>query len=125
MISPTKASFELWHKRLDHVAYDVIILNNHGYLHVTSILPSPNLCSSCELSKQHHLPFQLNDKKSLHVLDSVYYDLWGPTPVNSTDGYRYYALYIDDYSRFAWFYPLKTKTDFYDVLENFLTFTQT
>lgn len=36
--SPTKASFELWHKRLGHVAFDVIsVLNKHGCLNLTSI----------------------------------------------------------------------------------------
>ncbi|GJW42204.1 retrovirus-related pol polyprotein from transposon TNT 1-94 [Tanacetum coccineum] len=64
--SPNKASFELWHKRLGHVAFDVISsLNKCGLLHLTSILPTPSIFSSCELLKQHRLPFQLNDKRSL------------------------------------------------------------
>nr|GEV40252.1 hypothetical protein [Tanacetum cinerariifolium] len=80
--SPNKASFELWHKRLGHVAFDVISsLNKCGLLHLTSILPTPSICSSCELSKQHRLPFQLNDKRSLHVLDMVHCDLRGPSPL--------------------------------------------
>ena len=113
VISPTKASFELWHKRLGHVACNVIsILNKYGFLNVTSILPKPSICPFCELSKQHHLPFQLNEKRSLHVLDMVHCDLWGPSPVTSVDGYRYYDLIVDDYLRFSWFYPLKIKSDF-------------
>lgn len=34
-------------------------------------------------------------------------------------------MFIDDCSRFSWFYPLKTKSDFFEVLVNFLKFTQT
>lgn len=32
---------------------------------------------------------------------------------------------MDDFSRFSWFYPLKLKSDFYDVFRAFLTFVQT
>lgn len=74
------------------------------------------MCSSCALSKQHRLPFELNNKRALHVLDIVHCDLWGPAPITSVDGYQFYALFVDDHLRFSWFYPLKKKSDFYEVL---------
>ncbi|GJZ85708.1 putative leucine-rich repeat protein [Tanacetum coccineum] len=65
-------SYELWHTRLGHVAYDTIsLLNKLGYLFVTSVLPRPTVCSSCELSKSHKLPFPINEKRSFHVLDLI------------------------------------------------------
>ena len=80
-----------------------------GYVSVTSLLPSPVVCSPCQLAKAHRLPFEINEKRALHVLDIVHCDLWGPSPVESVDAYRYYAIFVDDYSRFMWFYPLKNK----------------
>ena len=66
------ASFELWHNRLGHVSHDVISsLNKMGCLSVTSVLPTPTLCSSCQLSKSKRLPFDLNLKRSLNVLDLI------------------------------------------------------
>lgn len=61
----------------------------------------------------------LNDKRALCVLDLVHCDLWGPTPVVSRDGFRYYALFVDDYSHFSWLYPLHTKSEFFEVLKRF------
>lgn len=121
-----QAPFEIWHSRLGHVSYDVIsVLNKTGCLLTTSILPKPNTCSSCQLSKSKRLSFDLNLQRSLHVLDLVHCDLWGPSPVPSMDGFRYYVIFVDDYSRFTWFYPLKVKSDFYHVLESFVALVQT
>nr|GEX70852.1 putative zinc finger, CCHC-type [Tanacetum cinerariifolium] len=122
----SSASFELWHSRLGHVTYDIIsLLNKLGWLSITSILPNPNACSSCYLSKNKRLSLDINLKHSLHVLDLVHCDLWGPSSVVSTDGFRYYAIFVDDYSRFTWFYPLKAKSDFFGVFEQFVCFVQT
>ena len=108
--STLKASYELWHSRLGHVSFDTIsLLNKLGYVLVTSLLPSPIVCSPCQLAKAHRLPFEINEKRALHVLDIVHCDLWGPSPVESVDAYRYYAIFVEDYSRFMWFYPLKNK----------------
>ncbi|GKC46334.1 putative RNA-directed DNA polymerase [Tanacetum coccineum] len=65
-----KASFELWHKRLGHISFDVI------------------------LGKR--LSFELNPKRSLHPLDLIHCDLWGSTLVLS-GGYLYYVIFVDDY----------------------------
>ncbi|GKE47260.1 retrovirus-related pol polyprotein from transposon TNT 1-94, partial [Tanacetum coccineum] len=54
----------------------------------------------------------------------IHCDLWGPAPVSS-DGYLYYVIFVDDYSRFTWFYPLKTKSGFYTVLSAFIKLVQT
>ncbi|KAJ0701721.1 putative RNA-directed DNA polymerase [Helianthus annuus] len=123
--SHLRASFNKWHSRLGHASFDTITnLNKLGHLFVTSLLPKPGLCNSCELSKAKHLPFVENDKRAQQVLDLIHCDLWGPAPIASTDGYLYYVIFVDDYSRFTWFYPLKAKSDFFNILTIFLNFVQ-
>ena len=39
-------------------------------------------------------------------------------------GFAYYVLFIDDYSRFTWLYPLKFKSDFYDTFIQFQKFVE-
>ena len=84
----------------------VSLLNKGGCLSVTYILPYPTICDSCPLSKSKNFPFDLNPKCSLHVLDIIHCDLWGIAPVISRDGYHCYVVFINDFSLFAWFYPL-------------------
>ena len=46
------ASYDLWHARPDHVNYSVIsFLNKKCHLSLTSLLPSPSLCSTYQLAK--------------------------------------------------------------------------
>ncbi|KAJ0912622.1 putative RNA-directed DNA polymerase [Helianthus annuus] len=124
-VSHLRASFDKWHSRLGHVAFDTIsVLNKLGHVFLTSLLPKLGLCSSCQLSKAHRLPFIENEKRSSHVLDLIHCDLWGPAPIMSTDGYLYYVIFVDDFSRCTWFYPLKAKSDFFSILGVFLNFVQ-
>lgn len=57
--------------------------------------------------------------------DLVHTDLWGLTPVISSDGYRYYVLFVEDYNRYVWIYPLKQKTDTLIAFKHLVTFVQT
>lgn len=43
----------------------------------------------------------------------------GPALVQSSQFMRYYVIFVDQCTRFTWFYPLKHKSDFYSVFVNF------
>ena len=46
------ALYDLWHARLGHVNHSIIsLLNKKGQLYLTSLLPSPKLCDTCNLQK--------------------------------------------------------------------------
>ena len=101
-------SFAIWHARLGHVSSTIIsILNKQGFLSLSFILLNPSLCVSCQKAKSHKLPFPTSDSRSNTILGLIHCDLWGPTPITSISGYRYYVIFIDDHSLFTWFYPLK------------------
>lgn len=78
-----------------------------------------SVCSSCQMSRSHKLPFIKSSNSSLDLLDKVHCDLWGPAPVTSVKGFRYYALFVDDSTHFCWFLPLQNKSDFYDCFAIF------
>nr|GFA76535.1 retrovirus-related Pol polyprotein from transposon TNT 1-94 [Tanacetum cinerariifolium] len=68
-----KASYELWHTRLGHVSFDVIsTLNKLGILSITSLLPKPVICTSCQLAKSQRLSFNNNMSRSSYPLDLIH-----------------------------------------------------
>ena len=51
------------------------------------------------------------------ILDYIHTDVWGPTKTTSFGGKHYFVTFVDDFSRRAWVYTLKSKDE---VLETFL-----
>jgi len=67
------------------------------------------LCVRCNLGESHRLPFSLNKTLCDLPFDLLNCDLWDPSPVCFTTGFRYYAVLIDDCTRFNWFFSIKTQ----------------
>lgn len=119
------ASYELWHARLGHVNHSIVsLLNKKGHLSLTSILPNTAICATCEFAKSHKLPFSTNNTRSTSILGLVHCDIWGPAPVKSKMGFTYYVIFVDDHSRFTWLYPMKFKSDFFDIFLQYQSFVK-
>jgi len=123
-----RASAQLWHAHLGHPNYHIISsLSRLGsILYSNRSLPNnSNICVGCQLGKSHRLPFSLNDEHCRMPFDLLHCDLWGPSPVSSITGYRYYTIFIDDCTRFSWIFPLKHKFDFFDTFVNLQHYIET
>lgn len=81
--------------------------------------PKSSLCSSCCRAKLHQLPYTTSSFQSTSPLRLLFAEVWGPAPILSRGSFCYYLFLVDDYSRFAWLFPLKCK---YDVLFVFTSF---
>ena len=68
------------------------------------------------------LPFPTSCTKTTAPLQPVHSDVLGPAPVTAHNGTKYYVSFIDDFSRFTWFFPLKHKSE---VLPTFIHFKST
>jgi hypothetical protein len=101
----------LWHKRIGHVSDKVL----------KCLFDFKNLdCSGCEvykLEKYTKLSFTLSTYKSKRPFELIHAYDWGPTPIDSFNGFKYFVLFIDDFSRTTWLY-LKIRVIFYNFLEN-------
>ena len=59
-----------------------------------------DMCESCILGKQKNVSFLKTSKTpKAEKLELVHTDLWGPSPVASLGGSRYYIIFIDNSSR--------------------------
>jgi Integrase core domain len=54
------------------------------------------------------------------MFELVHSNVWGPTPIISYNDYRYYVIFIDDFSKTTLLYLMKNKSE---VFSHFLTFT--
>ncbi|KAJ0009789.1 hypothetical protein Pint_34047 [Pistacia integerrima] len=100
----------IWHARLGHPSFRIVSsLNKHG---VITFSNKGNFdskpCLGCQLGKSHHLPFPNLNQRCSFLFERIHCDLWGPSPIPSPSGYRYYCILIDDFSRFNWFFSFKT-----------------
>uniref|UniRef100_A0A2N9F8N5 Integrase catalytic domain-containing protein n=1 Tax=Fagus sylvatica TaxID=28930 RepID=A0A2N9F8N5_FAGSY len=117
----SKNKWQLWHQRLGHPSDRVLV----------SAIPSLSSCISvnnkhvqhhckhCLIGKMHKLPFVSSQFQSTRPLELVHSDVWGPAPINSSNGYRFYLLFVDDYSRFSWLYLLHRKSDVLQTFKHF------
>ena len=117
------ASDEVWHMRLGHPNPTVLQqLSANKAIFINK--SSKSVCEACQLGKSSRLPFFDSRFVATRPLERVHCDLWGPSPIASVQGFRFYVVFIDHYTRFCWFYPLRNKSDFYEIFLKFQALAQ-
>ena len=48
----------------------------------------------------------------------------GPCSSFFSDGYRYFVIFVDAYTKYVWYYPLLAKSDVYSVFHQFQTLVE-
>ncbi|PKU60575.1 Retrovirus-related Pol polyprotein from transposon TNT 1-94 [Dendrobium catenatum] len=127
--SPTSAfqasndSRSHWHDRLGHPNSRMLhqIAQSNPTLRI--MLPV-NSCTTCIQCKCHKLPFQVSRSRTKFPLVLLHADVWGPAPVPSPHGIRYFLILVDDYSRYTWLFSLSNKSFVYNVFKQFITFIE-
>jgi hypothetical protein len=104
-------------------------LGHPAFLLCSSVLSKFNLlvfpnnehlaCPACHMSKSHQLPFSQSSTRVNHPLEMIYTDVWGPSPLCSTVGNKYYVSFLDAHSRYTWLFPISLKSDVCIIFCNF------
>jgi hypothetical protein len=125
------ASFEIqdpnlriWHDRLGHLGERNIKKLQQQSTGLQPMIPKPK-CNDCGLGRLKEVPHTRTIKKGTRPFESVHGDISGPFPVTGVDGYRYWALFIDDYTMMTWVFPLKEKSEFENVFVKLLNSEET
>ncbi|CAI7834563.1 unnamed protein product [Closterium sp. NIES-53] len=107
----------LLHHRLGHPNFPLLHSMVHSKLlhdlpsSLPPLPPSPApLCTRVQ-AKISQSPHPSSPSASPQPLDLVHMEFWGPSPIASRQGHRYFLLLVDDHSRFATVYPLCAKSD--------------
>ena len=112
----------LWHKRMGHVNY-----NSLGQMQKLNLVedmakfePNKEVCEVCLLGKLTRLPFPVNKAwRAQEKLQLVHTDICGPMKTSSLNGCKYFALFINDCTRFCWVTFLKQKSDVTNFFRKF------
>jgi hypothetical protein len=114
-----KTSLMGWHFRLGHPSFDVVSRIVKKF-HLPLSFKNTNkdvICSSCQLGKSKRQPFSSSNRVSTHPLQLIHTYVW-TSPISFVSGYKYYVIFIDDFSRFSWLYPLYAKSKIFDHFVN-------
>lgn len=111
-------SDEVWHRRLGHLNPQILqLLSSSKAISINKL--TKKTCEACQLGKSSRLSFSPSVFVASRPLERIHCDLWGPSPVKSVQGFQYYAVFIDNFSRYSWLFPLKNKSDFFSVFVMF------
>nr|GEW83047.1 Gag-Pol polyprotein [Tanacetum cinerariifolium] len=114
--SPSHKVAISWHQKLGHMSEQGMkILVDKKLLPGLTKVSLP-FCEYCVISKQNRLKFKASNSRSVSVLELVHSDVW-QAPVQSLRGAKYFVSFIDDYSRRYWVYPIKKKSDVFEVFK--------
>ena len=115
-----KISVNEWHKRLDHLFSRTLqSLLKKFSLPVSSKNMCSTLCSFCQCNKSHKLPFTVSSLTSHGPLEIIYTDVWGPASVESIYQNKYFVIFMDHFTKYIWFYPIKNKSDVFTIFPAF------
>ena len=76
-------------------------------------------CTSYHFGKQTKLPFNKSDSFSSAPFDLIHYDIWGPAPVPTKGGSKYFVMFVDDFSLYTWIYLLHHRSELASIYQTF------
>jgi hypothetical protein len=115
--SASKEQIWLWHYRLGHPSFSYM---KHLFSQLFSTLRYSDFrCETCILAKSHRVPFPISLNKSDIPFILIHSDVWGPSPITTVSGIRWFVTFVDDCMRMTWLYLLKCKDEVFGVFQAF------
>ena len=106
----------MWHLRLGHPCFDKL-KKTLPWLCLTQFV-----CKSCQLGKHHQSSYSSRDEiPSCATFDLLHCDVWGHSCTPSVSIYRYYIVFVDEYTRVSWVYLLCDRFEVVTTVTHFFT----
>jgi histone deacetylase 1/2 len=118
------ATADLWHCRLGHPTPRIFNLLVSGNKIICTSRRYLTQCQACPLGKSSRLSLRPTGHKTSAPLELIFSDVWGPAPMFSSDGFRYFVIFIDAHTKHIWYYPLVVKSDVFSTFQRFQTLVE-
>jgi hypothetical protein len=103
---------KLWHKRVEQPSDKTLkLMFNFSNMDYSN-------CETCKVAKQIKLPFYNFNSKSNEIFELVHSDVRGPASVESYNDFKYFVLFIYDFSRTTYIYLMKNKSKLFFIFKN-------
>ena len=122
VINMTEEELERWHTRLGHASKKTIRRGNNDNRMLIGQEEKEQshakVCKACAEAKITRTPHPSAPRVTNGLLDLIHSDVVGPLPM-SPGASRYFVTFIDDCSRYKWVYPMKSKSQVLEKLQQF------
>jgi hypothetical protein len=121
-----QVSHPQWHSRLGHPALRTVsrIISRFGLPVLPNSNSNKNFCLACLNSKSKQLSFSPSSSQYNCPLDLIFTDVWGPSPICSQHGFKYYVSFLDASSHYTWLYPMTKKSDAFNIFLKFQKYVE-
>src|SRR5882757_27707 len=119
------------HRRMGHISPSVARrLAENGLVSGVKVDLSSGenvYCESCVYAKATRKPIakEREGERAKEFADEVHTDLWGPAPVETFGGRRYYISFTDDKTRLTYLHLLRQKSEAFAAYKGFESWCQT
>lgn len=70
------------------------------------------------------LPFSSSTSQTYFPFQLVHTDVW-TSPIYSNSGYKYYVVFLDDYTHYIWTFPIRNKSEVFHIVRSFFSYART
>ena len=89
----------LWHHQLGHASFGYLKKLFSSLFNDISDPSSSLKCNVCILAKSHRTSYPLSLNKSTKPFELIHSDVWGPAPITTQSGIRWFITFVDDCTR--------------------------
>ena len=115
------------HESFGHASTEIINqgIRRGAFYDLAKPITNKNTCNTCALCKQTRKSVSSKGKEhAKRALESLHSDLWGPITPSSPAGTKYLLTITDEFSKYAWIFPIKEKSDTAQCLKSFFKYLE-
>lgn len=118
------ADANLWHRRMGHACEKNLLQIKSSVIGINFLNGSIDQCTVCTQGKQTRTSFKHEGTRASEILQLIHTDVCGPMSTSSLTGANYLLTFVDDFSRKVFVYPMKRKSEVFDIFVKFKTLVE-